>query len=197
MINQGSQIPQVAEGARGSAVDIYSHLLLNRMVFLTGDIDDEKANVLVAQILYLDTIDPTKDIHMIINSPGGYVTAGMAIYDVMNYVRSDVKTICIGQAASMAAVLLGAGAKGKRIALQNARILLHQPMGGMEGAVSDIEIHANEILRVRQRLNEILSESTGQPLDVISRDTDRDFFLSADGAKTYGLIDYVAERREL
>ncbi|HRR31485.1 MAG TPA: ATP-dependent Clp protease proteolytic subunit [Candidatus Sumerlaeia bacterium] len=197
MINQGSQIPQVAEGARGSAVDIYSRLLLNRMVFLTGDIDDEKANVLVAQILYLDTIDPTKDIHMIINSPGGYVTAGMAIYDVMNYVRSDVKTICIGQAASMAAVLLGAGAKGKRIALQNARILLHQPMGGMEGAVSDIEIHANEILRVRQRLNEILSESTGQPLDVISRDTDRDFFLSADGAKTYGLIDYVAERREL
>ena len=197
MINQGSQIPQVAEGARGSAVDIYSRLLLNRMVFLTGDIDDEKANVLVAQILYLDTIDPTKDIHMIINSPGGYVTAGMAIYDVMNYVRSDVKTICIGQAASMAAVLLGAGAKGKRIALQNARILLHQPMGGMEGAVSDIEIHANEILRVRQRLNEFLSESTGQPLDVISRDTDRDFFLSADGAKTYGLIDYVAERREL
>ncbi|HOE63679.1 MAG TPA: ATP-dependent Clp protease proteolytic subunit [Candidatus Sumerlaeota bacterium] len=197
MINQGSQIPQVAEGARGSAVDIYSRLLLNRMVFLTGDIDDEKANVLVAQILYLDTIDPTKDIHMIINSPGGYVTAGMAIYDVMNYVRSDVKTICIGQAASMAAVLLGAGAKGKRIALQNARILLHQPMGGMEGAVSDIEIHANEILRVRQRLNEILSESTGQPLDVISRDTDRDFFLSADGAKTYGLIDYVAARREL
>jgi len=197
MINQGSQIPQVAEGARGSAVDIYSRLLLNRMVFLTGDIDDEKANVLVAQILYLDTIDPTKDIHMIINSPGGYVTAGMAIYDVMNYVRSDVKTICIGKAASMAAVLLGAGAKGKRIALQNARILLHQPMGGMEGAVSDIEIHANEILRVRQRLNEILSESTGQPLDVISRDTDRDFFLSADGAKTYGLIDYVAERREL
>ena len=197
MINQGSQIPQVAEGARGSAVDIYSRLLLNRMVFLTGDIDDEKANVLVAQILYLDTIDPTKDIHMIINSPGGYVTAGMAIYDVMNYVRSYVKTICIGQAASMAAVLLGAGAKGKRIALQNARILLHQPMGGMEGAVSDIEIHANEILRVRQRLNEILSESTGQPLDVISRDTDRDFFLSADGAKTYGLIDYVAERREL
>jgi len=172
-------------------------LLLNRMVFLTGDIDDEKANVLVAQILYLDTIDPTKDIHMIINSPGGYVTAGMAIYDVMNYVRSDVKTICIGQAASMAAVLLGAGAKGKRIALQNARILLHQPMGGMEGAVSDIEIHANEILRVRQRLNEILSESTGQPLDVISRDTDRDFFLSADVAKTYGLIDYVAARREL
>ena len=197
MINQGSQIPQVAEGARGSAVDIYSRLLLNRMVFLTGDIYDEKANVLVAQILYLDTIDPTKDIHMIINSPGGYVTAGMAIYDVMNYVRSYVKTICIGQAASMAAVLLGAGAKGKRIALQNARILLHQPMGGMEGAVSDIEIHANEILRVRQRLNEILSESTGQPLDVISRDTDRDFFLSADGAKTYGLIDYVAERREL
>jgi len=116
---------------------------------------------------------------------------------VMNYGRSDVKTICIGQAASMAAVLLGAGAKGKRIALQNARILLHQPMGGMEGAVSDIEIHANEILRVRQRLNEILSESTGQPLDVISRDTDRDFFLSADGAKTYGLIDYVAARREL
>jgi len=197
MINQGSQIPQVAEGARGGAVDIYSRLLLNRMVFLTGDIDDEKANVLVAQILYLDTIDPTKDIHMIINSPGGYVTAGMAIYDVMNYVRSDVKTICIGQAASMAAVLLGAGAKGKRIALQNARILLHQPMGGMEGAVSDIEIHANEILRVRQRLNEILSESTGQPLDVISRDTDRDFFLSADVAKTYGLIDYVAARREL
>lgn len=197
MINQVPQIPQVAEGVRGGSVDIYSRLLSNRMVFLTGDIDDEKANVLVAQILYLDTVDPAKDIHMMINSPGGYVTAGLAIFDVMRYIRSDVKTICIGQAASMAAVLLGAGTKGKRIALPNARILLHQPMGGMEGAVSDIEIHANEILRVRQRLNEILSESTGQPLDVISHDTDRDFFLSAEEAKQYGLIDYVANRRDL
>jgi ATP-dependent Clp protease protease subunit len=192
------QISKISEGIWGGerSLDVYSRLLSNRMVFLTGDIDDEKANLLVAQILFLDTQDSSRDIHFFINSPGGYVSAGLALYDVMKYVRSDIRTICVGQAASMGAIILAAGKKGKRIALPNARILIHQPMGGMEGVVSDIEIHANELIRTRQRLNEILSAETGKPLEIISRDTDRDFFLSAEEAKEYGIVDYVANVRE-
>ena len=188
------QIPQIIEHVNGAErhIDIYSRLLTNRMLFLTGEINDDKANLLLAQILFMDTLDSDKDIHLFINSPGGWVTAGLALYDVMKYVRCDIRTVCIGQAASMGAVILAAGAKGKRLALPNARIMLHQPMGGMEGAVTEIEIHAKEILRIRKRLNEILSECTGKSLDIISRDTDRDFFLSAQEAKEYGIIDAVA-----
>jgi len=188
-----SRIIENVEGGRRPP-DIYSSLLANRMIFLTGEIDDEKANILVAQILYLSTLDPDKDIHMFINTPGGVVSAGLAIYDVMQYVGCDVRTICVGQAASMGAILLAAGTKGKRFALLNARIMLHQPMAGMEGVVTDIEIHAKEILRIRTRLNEILAACTGQNMDVISHDTDRDFFLTAEEAKQYGIIDIVAER---
>lgn len=173
--------------------DIYSSLMENRMIFLTGDIDDDKSNLLVAQILYLNTVDPKKDIHLFINSPGGVVSAGLAIYDVIRYVGCDIRTICVGQAASMGAILLASGTRGKRFALPNARIMLHQPMGGMEGVVTDIEIHAKEILRIRTRLNEILAACTGQNMDIISRDTDRDFFLTAEEAKQYGIIDIVAE----
>jgi ATP-dependent Clp protease, protease subunit len=175
--------------------DVFARLLSSRMLFLTGEINDDKANMIIAQILYLDTIDSTKDIHLFINSPGGWVTSGLAIYDVMQYVKSDICTICVGQAASMGAVLLAAGAKGKRIAMPNVRIMIHQPLGGMEGAVTDIEIHAREILRVRERLNEILSGTTGKSMEIISRDTDRDFFLSAEEAKEYGLVDKVAYKQ--
>jgi len=186
-----SRIPHVPE-SKGE-MDIYSRLISNRMIFLTGEINDERSNIMVAQLLYLDAKDSSRDIHMFINSPGGMVTAGLALYDVMKYVKSDIRTICVGQAASMGAVLLAAGKKGKRIALPNARILIHQPFGGMEGAVTDIEIHAKEILRIRKRLNEILSQSTGQSLEIISRDTDRDFFLTAEEALEYGIVDAVAE----
>jgi ATP-dependent Clp protease protease subunit len=192
MIEPISRILESVEGGK-RPTDIYSSLLSNRMIFLSGEIDDDKSNFLVAQILYLSTMDPEKDIHMFINSPGGVVSAGLAIYDVMQYVDCDVRTICAGQAASMGAILLAAGAKGKRFALLNARIMLHQPMAGMEGVVTDIEIHAKEILRIRTRLNEILAKCTGQNMDVISHDTDRDFFLTADEAKQYGIIDVVAE----
>jgi len=189
-------IPYIFEGKGGKdrSVDVYSRLLASRMIFLTGAIEDDKANLLVAQILYLNTVDPAKDIQLFINSPGGIVTAGLAIYDVMNYINCDIRTICIGQAASMGAILLASGTKGKRIALPNARIMLHQPLGGMEGAVTDIEIHAKEILRYRKRLNEILSECTGKKLEIISKDTDRDFFLSAEEAKKYGIIDSIADQ---
>lgn len=189
-----NQIPHIIERVEGMdrSFDIYSRLLTNRMIFLTGEIDDDKANILLAQILYLNTLDPGKDIHMFINSPGGVVTAGLALYDVMQYVKCDIKTICIGQASSMGAILLSAGKKGKRLAFPNARIMLHQPIGGMEGVVTDIEIHAKEILRYRQRLNEILSFCTGQSLEVISRDTERDFFLTAEESMKYGIIDAIA-----
>ncbi len=189
------QIPYVIEKTKEGerTFDIYSRLLTSRIVFLTGELTDEKANLLVAQLFYLETHDPTRDINLFINSPGGWVTAGLALYDAMQYVSCDIRTVCVGQAASMGAILLAAGAKGKRVALPNARIMLHQPMGGMEGAVTDIEIHAKEILRIRQRLNEILAECTGKPFDIISRDTDRDYFLSAQEAKEYGIIDAVAK----
>jgi ATP-dependent Clp protease protease subunit len=189
------QIPHIIERVEGMdrSFDIYSRLLTNRMIFLTGEIDDEKANILLAQILYLDNLDSGKDIHMFINSPGGVVTAGLALYDVMQYVKCDIMTICIGQASSMGAILLSAGKKGKRLAFPNARIMLHQPIGGMEGVVTDIEIHAKEIIRYRQRLNEILASCTGQNLEIISRDTERDFFLTAEEALKYGIIDAIAE----
>ncbi|MBN1902709.1 ATP-dependent Clp protease proteolytic subunit [Candidatus Sumerlaeota bacterium] len=191
------QIPHIIERVDGvdRSFDIYSRLLTNRMIFLTGEIEDGKSNILIAQILYLDASDPNKDIIMFINSPGGVVTAGLALYDVMQYVKCDIRTICIGQASSMGAILLGAGKKGKRLAFPNSRIMLHQPIGGMEGVVSDIEIHAREILRYRQRLNEILASCTGQSLDVISRDTERDFFMDAQEALKYGVIDAIAENR--
>ena len=176
----------------GPMMDFYNRLLNNRMVFLSGEVTDQSSDLLVAQLIYLDSVDAHNDIQFFINSPGGYVSAGMAIYDVMQYIRSDVRTICVGQAASMGALLLSAGKKGKRIALPNVRIMIHQPLGGMEGVVSDIEIHAREMLRTRSRLNEILAANTGQPLDVIARDTDRDFFLSAEEARIYGIVDEVA-----
>lgn len=175
--------------------DVYSRLISSRMLFLTGEITDKNSNLLAAQILFLDTLDSSRDIHLFINSPGGWVTSGLALYDVMQYVKSDIRTICLGQAASMGAILLAAGTKGKRISLPNSRIMIHQPLGGMQGVVSDIEIHAKEIMRIRERINEILSHHTGQPLDIISRDTDRDFFMSSEEAKNYGIVDEVAVKR--
>jgi ATP-dependent Clp protease protease subunit len=186
-------IEQSSRGER--AFDIYSRLLKDRIIFLGGGIDDGMADLVVAQLLFLESEDPEKDISIYINSPGGVVTAGMAIYDTMQYIKPDVSTICMGQAASMGALLLAAGAKGKRYALPNSRIMIHQPLGGAQGQASDIEIQAQEILRMKDMLNDILANHTGQPLKRIKRDTDRDFFMSSKEAKEYGLIDEVVQRK--
>ena len=186
-------VEQTARGER--AFDIYSRLLKERVIFLVGPIDDHVANLVVAQMLFLEAENPEKDISLYINSPGGIVTSGMAIYDTMQFIKPDVSTICVGQAASMGAVLLAAGAKGKRYALPNSRVMIHQPLGGAQGQAADIDIQAREILAMRQRLNEILSKHTGQPIETIARDTDRDNFKSAEAAQAYGLIDQVLERR--
>lgn len=179
------------EGRYERAYDIYSRLLKDRIVFLGFVINDDVANLIIAQLLFLESQDPDKDISLYINSPGGSVTAGLAIYDTMMYVKPDISTICIGQAASMGAVLLAAGSKGKRYSLPNSRIMIHQPWGGAEGSAADIQIHAREILRIRNDLNNILSTHTGQPFEKIERDTDRDFFMNAQEALNYGLIDKV------
>jgi ATP-dependent Clp protease protease subunit len=186
-------IEQSSRGER--AYDIYSRLLRERIVFLGGAIDDDIASLVIAQLLFLEAEDPKRDITLYINSPGGHVTAGLAIYDTMQYIKPDVCTLCIGQAASMGAFLLCAGAKGKRFSLPNSRILIHQPMGGFHGQATDIDIHAREILRLRQKLNEIMSGHTGQPIEKISDDTERDFFMSGEEAKDYGLIDEVISKR--
>lgn len=187
-------IEQTNRGER--AFDIYSRLLKDNVIFLGTPIDDYVANLVIAQMLFLEADNPEKDITLYINSPGGSVTAGLAIYDTMQYVKPDVATYCVGQAASMAAVLLAGGARGKRHALPNARVLIHQPLGGMEGQASDIEIHARDILRMKRRLNELLSQHTGQSIERIEKDTDRDNIFEADAAKEYGLIDTVIRRRE-
>ena len=186
-------VEQTARGER--AYDIYSRLLKERVVFVVGPVEDQMANLIVAQLLFLESENPDKDIHLYINSPGGVVTSGLAIYDTMQFIKPDVSTICIGQAASMGAVLLAGGAKGKRYCLPHSRVMVHQPLGGFQGQASDIDIHAREILLVRERLNRILSRHTGQPIERIERDTDRDRFLSGDEAVAYGLIDSVLERR--
>lgn len=190
-------VPTVTEQTnRGErAYDIFSRLLNDRIIMLYEEINDVTAGLIVAQLLFLEGEDPDKDIYLYINSPGGSVTAGMAIFDTMNYIKCDVSTICVGMAASMGAFLLSAGAKGKRIALPNAEIMVHQPMGGAKGQASDIKIHAEWILKVRSRLNSILSDVTGQPLEIIERDTERDYFMSAEEAKDYGLIDKVIVKR--
>jgi len=186
-------IEQTNRGER--AYDIYSRLLNDRIVFLSDEVNDVTASLVVAQLLFLEAQDPDKDISMYINSPGGSVTAGMAIYDTMNFIKCDVSTICIGMAASMGAFLLSSGAKGKRIALPNSEIMIHQPLGGMQGQASDIKIHADHIIKTKDKLNRILSANTGRPLEEIIRDTDRDNFLSADEAMNYGLIDKVLDKR--
>ncbi len=179
------------------AFDIYSRLLKDRIIFIGDPVDDNVANLVIAQLLFLESEDPKKDIHMYINSPGGSVTAGLAIYDTMQHIKCDVSTMCVGMAASMGAVLLAAGAKGKRFALPHARILIHQVMGGAQGQASDIDIQAREILKVKEILNKILAEHTGQPLDKIEKDSDRDYYMSADEAKKYGLVDKVAEKAKV
>jgi len=191
-------VPIVVEQSnRGErAYDIYSRLLKDRIVFIGGPIDDAVANVVIAQLLFLESEDPEKDIHLYINSPGGVVTAGLAIYDTMQYIKPDVSTICLGLAASAAALLLSAGAKGKRFALPYARLMIHQPHGGAQGQATDIEIHAKEILRLREIGNEILVHHTGQTMEKIQRDVERDFFMSSEQAKEYGLIDAVVVRSE-
>ena len=189
-------VPTVVEqtGRGERAYDIYSRLLKDRIIFLSDEVNDTTASLVVAQLLFLEAEDPDKDIHLYINSPGGSVTAGMAIYDTMQYIKPDVSTICIGMAASMGAFLLNAGAKGKRFALPNSEIMIHQPLGGAKGQATDIEIHAKWILKIRERLNQILSERTGQPIEKIQEDTERDNFMSALEAKKYGLIDEVIIR---
>jgi ATP-dependent Clp protease protease subunit len=198
MINM-NLVPMVVEQtARGErAYDIYSRLLKERIIFVVGPIEDHMANLIVAQILFLESENPDKDIHLYINSPGGSVSAGLSIYDTMQFVKPDVSTMCIGQAASMGAVLLAGGAPGKRFCLPHARMMIHQPLGGFQGQATDIDIHAREILRVRDRLNDILARHTGQPIDRIKDDTDRDFFMSGTEAVSYGLIDKVLERRQV
>lgn len=193
-----SQVPFVIDrtGQYERVYDIYSRLLEDRIIFLQGVINDYVANLVVAQMLFLESKDPEKDIYLYINSPGGSTTAGLAIYDTMQYVRCDVRTICIGSAFSMGALLLAAGTKGKRLSLPNARIMIHQPWGGVQGAAADIKIHAEEILRTRDQLNRILAEHTGQPLERVERDTDRDFFMSPEDAKNYHLIDEVIKTRK-
>ena len=186
----------IQETNRGErSFDIYSRLLNDRIVFLADEVNDTTASLVVAQMLFLESQDPDKDIFFYINSPGGSVSAGLAIYDTMNFIKCDVFTICIGMAASMGAVLLAAGTKGKRLALPNSEIMIHQPLGGMQGQASDIKIHADHILRTREKLNRILSECSGQPLDVITRDTERDNFLTAAAAAEYGLVDKVIAKR--
>jgi ATP-dependent Clp protease protease subunit len=192
-------IPYVIEQSqRGErAFDIFSRLLRDRIVFLGSAIDDDVANLVIAQMLFLEAEDADKDIHLYINSPGGHVTSGLAIYDTMQYVRCDVSTICLGQAASMAAFLLAAGSKGKRMGLPNSRIMIHQPMGGVQGQATDIDIHAREILKLRKRLNELLAFHTGREVDQIARDTERDYHMSGDEACAYGLIDRVVRQHEV
>jgi ATP-dependent Clp protease protease subunit len=192
VVNSGF-IPYVVEqSARGErAYDIYSRLLKERVVFLVGQVEDYMANLIVAQLLFLESENPDKDIHLYINSPGGAVTAGMAIYDTMQFIKPDVSTMCVGQACSMGSLLLTAGAPGKRYCLPHSRVMIHQPLGGFQGQASDIEIHAKEILAIRGRLNNVLAHHTGQSLEVIERDTDRDNFMSAEAAKDYGLVDDV------
>ncbi|MDE3117641.1 MAG: ATP-dependent Clp endopeptidase proteolytic subunit ClpP [Nitrospirota bacterium] len=185
-------IEQTNRGER--AYDIYSRLLKDRIIFLGAPIDDIFANLIIAQLLFLEAEDPEKDINLYINSPGGSVTAGMGIYDTMQYVKPPINTICLGQAASMGALLLAVGTKGKRFALPNARVMIHQPMGGFQGQATEIDIHAREILKIRERLNDILAKHTGQPLEKIANDTERDYFMSGEEAKQYGLIDEVISR---
>jgi len=191
-------IPMVVEqtGRGERAYDIYSRLLKDRIVFVGTPIDDNIANLVIAQLLFLQAEDPEKDIFIYINSPGGSVTAGMAIYDTMQFIKPDVNTTCVGMAASMGAVLLAGGADGKRAALRNSKIMIHQPWGGFQGAASDIEIHAKEIIKTKEQINQILAKHTGQPYDTIVKDTDRDNFMSAEEAKAYGLVDEVYERKE-
>ncbi|WLS93899.1 MULTISPECIES: ATP-dependent Clp endopeptidase proteolytic subunit ClpP [Gilliamella] len=192
-----SVIPMVVEqSSRGErAYDIYSRLLKERIIFLTGQVEDNMANLIIAQMLFLEAENPEKDIHLYINSPGGVVTAGMAIYDTMQFIKPDVSTICLGQACSMGSLLLTAGTKGKRYCLPNARVMIHQPLGGFQGQASDIQIHAQEILQVKSRLNNILSMHTGQDISVIEKDTDRDNFMSAERAVEYGLVDAIYNKR--
>jgi ATP-dependent Clp protease protease subunit len=188
-------VEQTSRGER--AYDIYSRLLKDRIVFIGSAVNDTVANLIIAQLLFLESEDPDKDINVYINSPGGDVYSGLAIYDTMQYIKPDVSTICVGLAASLGAVLLSAGTKGKRFALPNSRIMVHQPLGGAQGQAVDIEIHAREILRIRETLNRILSTHTGQPVERIANDTDRDFFMSAEMALEYGLIDAILEKRDL
>ena len=190
-------VPMVVEqSSRGErSYDIYSRMLEDRIVFLTGEINDQTANLIIAQLIFLEGKDPDKDILMYINSPGGSVSAGLAIFDTMNYIKCDVQTICIGMAASMGAVLLTSGTKGKRFALPNSEIMIHQPLGGTQGQASDIAIHAEHILKTRKKLNKILSSMTGQPIEKIEQDTDRDNYMSATEAKNYGLIDKIFDKR--
>ena len=190
-------VPMVIEttGRGERAYDIYSRMLKERVVFLVGQVEDHMANLIVAQLLFLESENPDKDIHLYINSPGGAVNAGLAIYDTMQFIKPDVSTVCIGQAASMGALILTGGAKGKRFALPHARMMVHQPMGGFQGQATDFDIHAREILRVRERLNQIMVKHTGRAMDQIKDDTDRDYFMDGDEAKAFGLIDTVIEKR--
>jgi len=191
-------VPMVVEqtGRGERSYDIYSRLLKERIVFINGEINDQVSSLVIAQLLFLEAEDPDKDVNIYINSPGGVITSGLAIYDTMNYIKPDIVTICVGQAASMAAVLLAAGKAGKRFALPNARVMIHQPMGGTQGQATDIEIHAKEILSLRSTLNKILSDATGQTLKKIQDDTERDFFMSANEAKTYGIIDKTIKKKK-
>ena len=188
-------VEQTSRGER--SYDIYSRLLNDRIIFLADEVNDVTASLVVAQLLYLEAQDPDKDIYLYINSPGGSISAGMAIYDTMNYIKCDVSTICVGMAASMGAFLLSSGAKGKRFALPNSEVMIHQPLGGMQGQASDIKIHADHILRIREKLNRSLSEQTGQTLETIERDTERDNYMTADQAAAYGLVDKVITKKEI
>ncbi len=192
----GMLVPIVVEqSGRGErSYDIYSRLLKDRIIFLGGAIDDQIANLVIAQLLFLEAEDPDKDIHLYINSPGGVVTSGMAIYDTMQYIKAPVSTICVGQAASMAALLLAAGENGKRFSLKNSRIMIHQPLGGFQGQATDIHIHAKEILRMKETLSKLLADHSGQPLERVSNDTERDYFMSGEEAKSYGIIDEIISR---
>ena len=195
---KNSMIPYVIEqtGRGERSYDIFSRLLKDRIIFLSDEVNDVTASLVVAQLLFLEAEDPDKDISLYINSPGGSITAGMAIYDTMQYVKCDVSTICVGMAASMGAFLLAAGAKGKRYALPNSEVMIHQPLGGTQGQATDIQIHAERIIKMKKKLNEILSERCGQPLEVLERDTERDNFMSAEEAKAYGLVDHVINSRK-
>ena len=194
---QNQLVPMVVEqtGRGERSYDIYSRLLKDRVIFLVGQVEDHMANLVVAQLLFLEAEDPNKDIHLYINYPGGSVTAGMAIYDTMQFIKPDVSTMCIGQACSMGALLLTAGAEGKRLALPNSRVMIHQPLGGYQGQASDIEIHTKEMLTIKRRLNDIMAHHTKKPLETIEKDTDRDYFLSSQEAADYGLIDRVVTKR--
>ena len=198
MFEKDMLIPMVVEQTnRGErSYDIYSRLLEDRIIFLDGEINNQSANLIIAQLIYLEGKDPNKDIMMYINSPGGSVVSGMAIYDTMNYIKCEVSTICVGLAASMAAILLSSGAKGKRFALPNSEVMIHQPLGGFQGQASDIKIHADHIMKTKKMLNKLLSENTGMPIETIEKDTDRDNYMSAEEAKKYGLIDKIYAKRQ-